>query len=227
MVNVFSFCIFGSNKKYWKGLLQNIELIKTFFPGWEIWVYIGNDIPEELECALEKEPLVRRIYTGKKGMVNKVYRFFPIDSNEVNICISRDCDSRIHARDRACIQEFIESDMKFHIIRDHPNHFHKIMAGMFGIKQGLLSYKIQEAYEWWKENHASDDFWDDTFFLVDVIYPDVKLESIVHDDYFHHEFPYFKREFLVGLDEKEEFVGQAYDFDDEGNEYRLHSSSVK
>jgi hypothetical protein len=96
------------------------------------------------------------------------------------------------------------------------------MAGMFGIKQGLLPYKIQEAYDWWSKEYKSDDFWDDTFFLVDVIYPDVKFECIFHDEYFDHESPHFKKPFKVPVDEKQEFVGQAYDFTANGDEYAIY-----
>jgi protein O-GlcNAc transferase len=222
MVKVFSFCIFGSKPKYCMGLLKNIEVIKEHFPEWMIWVYIGDTIPVELDQRLAQEQCVQRIYTETIGMENKVFRFFPIDTPDVEVCIVRDTDSRIHARDRACIQEFVDSDMKFHIIRDHPNHFHKIMAGMFGMKQGCVSYKIQEAYVWWKKEYATDAFWDDTYFLVDVIYPDIKLESLVHDTHFQHEFPYCKKPFRIPVDEKVEFVGQAYDFDAEGNEYAIY-----
>jgi hypothetical protein len=222
MVKVFSFCIFGENPKYCRGLLKNIELIKEYFPTWKIWVYIGDSIPEQLDSQLRQEPCVERIYTQKSGMINKVYRFFPIDNPDIEVCIVRDTDSRIHARDRSCIQDFLNSDMTFHIIRDHPNHFHKIMAGMFGMKQGCLSYKIQEAYEWWKQEYSTDDFWDDTYFLVDVIYPDVKFSSLIHDTHNTHEPPHFKHAFGVEVTSSNEFVGQAYDFDEQGNEYALY-----
>ena len=222
MVNVFSFCIFGANPKYCTGLLKNTELIQQYFPDWEIWVYVGDMVPQWLDHALQNNSTIKVFQTGKMGMENKVYRFFPIDTPSVDVCIVRDTDSRIHARDRACIREFLDSDMKFHIIRDHPNHFHKVMAGMFGIKQGCLDYKIQEAYEWWKQEYSTDAFWDDTYFLVDVIYPDIKLLSIIHDEYFQHEFPYFKKAFRVAVDEKKEFVGQAYDFDENGEEYAIY-----
>jgi protein O-GlcNAc transferase len=221
MVKVFSFCIFGRNPKYCMGLLKNIELIKQHFPEWMIWVYIGDTIPVELDQRLAQEQYVHRIYTEAIGMENKVFRFFPIDMPDVEVCIVRDTDSRIHARDRACIQDFLDSDMKFHIIRDHPNHFHKIMAGMFGMKQGCVLYKIQEAYVWWKQEYATDAFWDDTYFLVDVIYPDIKFNSLIHDDYTSHEPPHFKQPFRVQVSSNE-FVGQAYDFDADGNEYPLY-----
>lgn len=222
MVNVFSFCIFGKKPKYCQGLLKNIEIIKEYFPDWEVWVYIGDEVPQWLEETLHNESNIKMIRTGKVGMENKVSRFFPIDSSDVDVCIVRDADSRIHARDRACIREFLDSDMKFHIVRDHPNHFHKIMAGMFGIKQGCLSYKIAEAYAWWKQQYSTDAFWDDTYFLVDVIYPDIKLLSLVHDEHFHHEFPYFKKPFQVAINDKNEFIGQVYDFDENGDEYIVH-----
>ena len=106
MVCVFSFIVFGSQDKYCKGILKNIECIQREFPDWEVWVYIGNGVPHEVVQHIENIPKVRCIFTGLDGMVNKIYRFFPIDDPNVDICIIRDADSRIYDRDVECIKDF-------------------------------------------------------------------------------------------------------------------------
>lgn len=221
MVNVFSFTLFGGEDKYCKGLLKNIAVIETTYPGWEAWIYCGEGIPEDIYFCLHTFKCVKLIPTGQTGMVNKFYRFFAIDTPEVEICIVRDADSRIYERDRACIHDFLHSEKVVHIIRDHPNHHHRMMAGMWGIKKEALFFletRIQDLFEPWKQTQPPGDFWSDTLFLCEVVYPKIALVSMIHDEIHHFEPAEFKTPFsypLVGTD----FIGQVYEFDRGEKEY--------
>lgn len=228
MVNVFSFTLFGGEDKYCKGLLKNIALIETSFPGWEVWVYCGEGIPEDVLLELHQHSCVRLIPTNEEGMVNKFYRFFAIDRPEVELCIVRDADSRIYERDQACIHEFIQSQKIVHIIRDHPNHHHRMMAGMWGIKKEALFYlenRIQDLFEHWKQTQPPGDFWSDTLFLCEVVYPKIAHVSMIHDDTQSFEPPMWKQSFSVALQDTH-FIGQVYEFNATGNEYPKFSYSV-
>lgn len=46
-MNIFSFCIYGKDKKYCQGLIKNIEIINEFYPRFKIYVAVGNNVPEE------------------------------------------------------------------------------------------------------------------------------------------------------------------------------------
>jgi hypothetical protein len=76
--------------------------------------------------------------TGKIGPILMMYRFLPIDEPEVELMMVRDADSRIHVRDRWTIHEFIKSQHKAHVIRDHPYHTTPLMGGLWGLKKGLV-----------------------------------------------------------------------------------------
>ena len=202
MVKVFSFCLFGSKDMYVKGLLKNIELISAEFPDFEIWVYVGNDVP-----YLGHYDNVKYIHTGISGNENKFYRYFPIDDEQVEVSFIRDADSRVYSRDVRFIREFLKSDKLFHSIQDHINHPEcgKIMAGMWGIKKGLLKCKMYDLYLGWKLYNGVNDYWDDTRFLDNTIYLLVFNNMLLHKE--------------IDVNEKH-FVGQVYDFRD-GKEYTI------
>ena len=225
MVNVFSFTLFGNDDKYCKGVLKNVQLIEKKFPGWEVWIYCGDGIGEDHFFLLNEYPCVKLIPTHADGMVNKFYRFFAIDDPSVEICIIRDADSRIYERDEACIREFLASDRLVHIIRDHPNHHHTMMAGMWGIKKEACSYlgvPLRTLFEQWKQSKPSSDFWSDTVFLCDMIYPRIAQISMIHDELQHYEPIGFRTPFPYPLIEKH-FIGQVYEFDSDGYEYAKFS----
>jgi hypothetical protein len=118
--------------------------------------------------------------------------------------LSRDTDSRLSNREKLAVDEWLESDKDFHIMRDHPYHKTEILGGMWGVRNGLLK-NIKELIG----DYTKGDFWQvDQNFLRDVIYPTVKNNSLVHDEFFDKKpFP-TKRE-------PKRFVGQAFNDKDE------------
>ena len=129
------------------------------------------------------------------------WRFLSADSDDV--VVSRDTDSRITQREVDAINEWLESDKDFHIMRDHPFHGTQILGGMWGCRNGILR-GITE----WINNYNKGDFWQvDQNFLKEVVYPKVKYNAIVHDEFFEKKpFPTKRK--------PREFVGQAFNGDD-------------
>jgi hypothetical protein len=135
----FSFCLFGDQDKYRKGLLKNIELIRKYYPTWDIVVYVSPDCVD----FVSKMEDVKMIETGNDGYANLLYRFNPLADNYDIVCV-RDADSRIHARDRWCIVNFMMSSYTAYTIQDHPYHTYPIMGGLFGIKKGHPMFSMRD-----------------------------------------------------------------------------------
>ena len=219
MKRVFSFTLFGSEDKYCKGLLRNLEIISEKFPEFESWVYIGNDVPAHILNKLSSSKNVKVIFTGEMGLVNKHYRFFAIDSPDVEVMFVRDVDSRINDRDISTIEDFLSSDKLFHIVRDHPNHFHAIMACSLAIKKGVLNVPLEKIFQEYRVNHNVNDFWSDQEFLAAVFYPHVLPVAMIHDDLLTFEPYAIKTPIKMPILDATHFIGQVYEFDPEGNEY--------
>jgi GR25 family glycosyltransferase involved in LPS biosynthesis len=196
MTKVFSFCIYGNQKKYCQGLIENIELIKDYYPDFEVWIYGGVNVPSSYIDQYKSYDNVKYIETNKSGASLMSYRFFPIDDDNVEIMFSRDADSRINSRDRWCIDEFIKSEKNFHIIRDNYWHKTKITGGMWGIKQaslvressppkqGLLKHKMTDLYNSWiaDKQNVSDQYGIDQMFLQNVVYDLIKNDVLIHSN---------------------------------------------
>lgn len=127
-MKVFSFCLYGTEPNYYTGLLDNISIIREFFPDFDIVVAKGVcdpswTIPEGVSV----------VETGLEGAVNMLYRYVPMATAEVGFV--RDTDSRITERDRWCIRDFLDSPYTYHMIRDHVWHRSPLMGGLFGWKR--------------------------------------------------------------------------------------------
>ena len=60
----------------------------------------------------------------------------------VDVMVSRDLDSRISSREQVVVVEWLEqSNLPFHIIRDHPGHFYSEWSSLVhGTILGYLKY---------------------------------------------------------------------------------------
>jgi protein O-GlcNAc transferase len=181
-MNVISFCIYGSSEKYCRGLLDNLEIISIKLPNYNVFIYVGNDVPEEYIIKYSLYNFVKLIYTNGIGLNNRIHRFFAIDDPCVNIAIVRDTDSRLHERDLWCIQHFVDSKYAFHTTRDHPHHRTLIMGGLWGIKKGFLKTTVKELYDIYynNNNNTTHVVQHDQYFLRDIIYPLVWQNIIVY-----------------------------------------------
>ena len=188
MVSAFSFCLYGpETPKYYTGLLENIQLINQHYPTWTIYVYAGADVPTHFLETLRSRPSVVVRETGLYGPINTVHRFFAIDEPDVDLVLFRDADSRIHWKDRWAIQRFLESGKTAHLIRDHREHGTAILAGLWGLRKGVLQRPLRDLLAEWVPTHAGSGdakdplgFGIDQNFLLLVVYPRITADALVH-----------------------------------------------
>jgi hypothetical protein len=143
-MHVFSFCIYGPHHFYYRGLEENIKLIREYYPDWHIFVYVGADATQEFLHHMKLYPNTHWIPPGCSGNANMVWRFFAIDNPEVETMHVRDADSRCHVRDRWCIDKFMESSYLAYTIRDNPGHQIRIMGGLWGCRK--LPFSMRHLY---------------------------------------------------------------------------------
>lgn len=171
-MKVFSFCLYGTERNYYEGLLENIQLIRNAFPDFSIYVYKGVCDPT---WVLEN---VTVIETQKEGAVNMMYRYLPLTFADVGFV--RDADSRVTERDQWAIREFLSSNKSYHIIRDHGYHKSLIMGGLFGWKKSIqLDLPLDAQF-----TYGSDEAW-----LASTLYPRIIKDTLVHTNLrtFHGE----------------------------------------
>jgi hypothetical protein len=205
---LITFSLWGSNPKYTVGAIRNAVLANTIYPGWVCRYYIGKSVPNEIVQTLKNFNNVEIIEMEEEGNWSGMFwRFYPASEQDVDVMISRDCDSRLSLREKLAVDEWLKSDKGFHIMRDHPWHGTHILGGMWGVKKGVLPQMKNEI-----DNFVKGEFWQvDQNFLSRVIYPLVKENTMVHDEFFN--FDNHKIKFPSERINKE-FVGDVFDHND-------------
>lgn len=170
MKNIISFCLYGSHATYVLGMKENILLGKKYFPTWEIRIYYNDTVPENfIEEYFDLGAICIKCENLGKNKMNwegMLWRFLPLDDNDVHHWISRDADSRLSKREADIVNQWIQSGKTLHCIRDHKCHYHAIMGGMFGINNKSFHAKytfkkisdvIPDLYKYYKERPYNVD----------------------------------------------------------------------
>lgn len=202
MKKIISFSLWGDIPKYTEGAIRNAELALEIYPDWICRYYVGKDVPLDIiERLIAFDNTELYIMNDVGGVaLGTFWRFFAASDMDVDILISRDTDSRLNARERVAVDEWLASDKDFHIMRDNHQHNVPILAGMWGVRNGFLSEMVCDI-----DDFVNGDYWQvDQHFLDQVVYPKVGSNSFVHDEYFEKKpFPTIR--------ENDFFIGQAFD----------------
>jgi hypothetical protein len=204
MKKIISFSLWGDNPVYTQGAIRNAELAKEIYPDWVCRYYIGKSTPNDIVVKLQNFENTEVIVMENDGdWTGMFWRFYPASEDDVDVMISRDCDSRVNTREKEAVDEWLNSDKGFHIMRDHPWHNTAILGGMWGSRKGVVT-EMKTLID----SYVKGNFWQvDQNFLKEFIYPKVKDQSLVHDEFFDKKpFP-SKRPLYI-------FVGQAFNEND-------------
>ena len=177
MNKIISFSIWGSSNCYLKTSLTNISLRPLHFPDWNLLFYIGSGVDKSLIEAISNDEYCDFVDMSahEHDSRNSLWRFNSFFSDDV--VISRDCDSLLIPKDYFLVNEWLKSDKDFHIIRDHPKHTDKILAGMCGSRNGFFKKYKNKMKKFLRDDHG----WGcDQFFLNNYVYPESVSESFIH-----------------------------------------------
>jgi hypothetical protein len=213
---IISFSLWGDNPIYTEGAIKNCEIAKDIYPDWECWFYVGQSTPKKTINTLREHHNSKVILMDEDGDWNSMFwRFFAASEKNLEFMICRDTDSRLGLREKFAVDDWIKSGKGFHIMRDHPYHATAILGGMWGVKGDVLKNMKSLI-----DNYQKGNFWQvDQNFLKEVVYPIIKNNCLVHDEFFEKKsFPTERR--------NNSFVGQAYNELDE-ELHPEHSELIK
>ena len=90
-MNIFSFCLYGTDIKYYMGMKENLNAINTYYAGYYIYIYVGKThLAEYIVDYLENYKNVKIIETGEDNAINMIYRYKPILVQNIKRVIVRD-----------------------------------------------------------------------------------------------------------------------------------------
>ncbi|XP_045215789.1 uncharacterized protein LOC123566031 [Mercenaria mercenaria] len=175
---VISYSLYGSDPRYIAGALQNSYLLTIVYPGWHLWIYHDNSVPQSILDTICNQSRTKCINMSSSAIINKrSWRFLVASERNVSRYIIRDIDSRLSFREKVAVNEWIYSGRKLHTMRDHPNQNYFINAGMWGGMSETYPNMEHALFA----NYLTDEYTSDSDFLTHVVWPAVKHSVMQHD----------------------------------------------
>ncbi len=179
--NIIAYSLWGSNPRYVEGAYRNAWLVRDLYPGWTCRFYCDTTVPQRVRSTLEKlgcqlvvaQQPPRQFYEGY------FWRFMVWSDPQVDRFLIRDSDSLLSVREKAAVDEWLESDRSFHVMRDFYGHTELILAGMWGGVAGRLP-PIQELIAAFRPT-GSVARAIDQIFLRQMVWPLIRSDVLIHD----------------------------------------------
>lgn len=199
MKKIISFSVWGDNPKYTVGAIRNVQLAQIYFPDWECYFYHNDSVPGIIISALNEFSNSKTIRIDD-GSFGAFWRFQAMEKD--TIVLSRDTDSRLSAREKQIIDDWLSSNTKLCVIRDHLNHYEfPILAGMWGLRNGLSWEDVVHM----KNYNNKHTYLVDQYYLRDIVWPKYQIDC---SQYGIKETVWMRDTYsIIGKN----FIGQTYD----------------
>ncbi|MDB4837439.1 hypothetical protein OAH87_03120 [Marinomonas sp.] len=182
---IFSFSLYGASPRYCENALLNVQAASEIFPDFICRFYVDDSVPLHVrERLLQEKAEVVQVSNAFASLPGTMWRFLALDDAEVELVICRDADSVISIRERAIVQEWLQSDFSAHIIRDFPSHCELLLAGLFALKNGVV-HSVGDAMLSFLEGNKVGRYTDQQF-LRSFIWPQIKGVALTHDRCFQY-----------------------------------------
>jgi tetratricopeptide (TPR) repeat protein len=180
--NLIAFSLWGTDRYYISGAIENASLAKHLYPEWMCRFYVDVSIPRSvIEQLVGHGANVVQFREPVRGNYGLFWRFFAANDTAADRFLCRDCDCRLNVKERVAVEEWIASNQCFHILRDNVIHTELILAGMWGGVTGVLPDLEKKSKEY-IQNYG--ERWADQHFLREEIWPLIKDHALTHDAYY-------------------------------------------
>lgn len=206
MIKYITYCLWGDNKVYTYGTVENVIIAKELFTDWTVRVHYNDTVPSFIIEWLSRQDNVDLVHhPGEtKSALNMYWRFEDFSIPDATV-ICRDADSRLSERELGFVNEWLQSDKDFHIIRDHKHHTVTILGGTLGVRNNCLIslpvrtntnnindqlYKflpIMEVMKLYLQGIGYTGYCIDQMFLSSQVYPYIILNTVVHASHNKYE----------------------------------------
>ena len=178
--HVISFSLWGDGHRYLKGALRNAQVASDIYPGWVVRFYCDDSVPRivrrklmDYGCEVAMRPRPESFFDGL------LWRFEVVNDPGVDRFLIRDCDSVLNVKERVAVDEWLQSDKWFHVMRDFASHTEVILAGMWGGVSGVLP-TVPEIRKQFKPSLAPTRTFDQIL-LRECAWPVVRQSVMIHD----------------------------------------------
>ena len=130
---IISYCLFGSEPSSIEGAVANSKIASRIFPEWIVRIYHDDTVPREALQSIRSENVqLVNIKTKTPFEPKEIWNLFVADDPCLERYLIRSTDSMLTAREKAAVDEWIDSGKHFHIMSAPFHIHHSVPNGLWG-----------------------------------------------------------------------------------------------
>jgi hypothetical protein len=188
------YVLFGHADRFLLGALRNAEQVPYVYPGAKALFLLHPEVNQTMVAELRSRHALIEVLTldqqtrfGIRDMPFHAWRSWrylaPDVRDDWDMMLFRDVDSRLSMRERAAVEEWLQSPhLGFHVMRDHSHHPWPILAGTFGMRKAAyraLPWNFTRLLQTYRDYDKPYFF--DQAMLGRVVWPQIRNQTRVHD----------------------------------------------
>ncbi|MBR1147737.1 M48 family metallopeptidase [Bradyrhizobium sp. AUGA SZCCT0431] len=181
--NVLSFSLWGTTPFYSYGAMINLVLSRTVYPAWRCRFYVDDTVPPPCIAFLRDNGAELRNMADEYPGVGLFQRFLVMNDSTVGRFLVRDCDARISEAEADLVRQWIDSDLPFHVARDHVMHNELMMGGMWAGRTDC-GIDVVELMRRYFVAGPTAKYGHDQRMLGLMLWPLIRNHCLVHDKYY-------------------------------------------
>lgn len=131
---IIAVSLYGDEPRYLIPALQLPIDAKLYYPDWEVVYFVDRSVTPNVLSELKSRGVLLRFMDDSGESNGMFWRFRAVGEPGAERVIFRDADSLLTEREAEAVEQWISTGKALHILRDHPFHHYKVLAGMFGVK---------------------------------------------------------------------------------------------
>ena len=182
-VNLIAFSLYGHRSRYGEMAVLNVLAARRHLPDFVCRFYLDHSVPPALVQRLQSLG-AQCVDVGPLGLniPPTFWRFLAMDDAQADCVLVRDVDALIDAREAWCVADWRCLGEPFHILRNDCCHTELILAGLFGIRAGVLRNLAEHMHRFVQAlGEAGWKRYADQLFLRRIVWPAVRDHTLTHD----------------------------------------------
>lgn len=180
--NIIAYSLFGGLPRYCETAILNMDLVKEIYPEWTCRFYVDATVPLNIrERLIQEGAEVVQVSPEQAQLSGLFWRFLIMDDPNVNCFLVRDADSLVSYRERAAVDEWLNSGKWFHCMHDSYSHTELILAGMWGGFNGVFTHLETHIQNYIATGKYPAKRVMDQHYLRYCIWPTLTQSVLIHD----------------------------------------------
>lgn len=179
--NIISFALNSADPRYCESAILNVRYARDIFPEWTCRFYINDAVPIDVQLRLKIAGAeLKKVPQHQQHYPVEFWRFWVMGDPQVKFFLIRDVNTLLSRRERAAVNDWLDSEYWFHHMRDYATHTELLLSAYLGGCFGPFKHIESILQQYW-QLHQQTQKKDQEWYFLRQMWPTISRSLLTHD----------------------------------------------